>query len=190
MESSLYKGIVVEVESNAVAKVWIPNLHGTSTGGFFEYLGSNIGSFLKGLFLQKSKNTAVRCRIMTPLTSGAWFSYSPFLDASVQGNPKKINLSQILDYTKAHDAVVGKTTVTGNIQSKSNTPVFTLSAVSPILGEAGGIPIPSASNVPPGYFPQIKENQHVLVGFVNGSSMPIILGTLPTDKEWEATLGK
>lgn len=184
MVSTLYKGIIVQVLSSFQYKVWLVS-KGNVPLGKWEYLGGNVGSNLLGENVRKSIWT---CRIMTPLASGAWWTYIPSEDASIPGNPPTASSSDILDFTTCPDAKSINTSVAGSLISPSSTPHLTLNVVHPVLGQAGGIPIPTTANVPPGTFPRLKENQHVLVAFVNAST-PIIIGTLPTDLELQATLG-
>ena len=182
--SEIYKGIVVEVESAQVVKVWIPAKHATPLGQW-EYLGHNVGGNIRD---EEVKKTAIRCRIMSPLANGAWWTYIPDEGASIPGNPINADASDVMDYALFPEAKPLRQTITGSLQSKSNLPAQNLSPVHPVLGQAGGIPIPSTSHIPPGSFPKVTPNQHVLVAFVK-CSMPIIIGTLPTDLEIQATLG-
>lgn len=78
--------------------------------------------------------------------------------------------------------------MSGCLDSAASHGAQRLAVVKPTLGQAGGIPIVSTANVPPGHYPKLSPNQHVLVAFVE-NSIPIIMGTLHTDKENEATLG-
>ena len=186
MISSLYKGIIVDIESPAIAKVWIPAKQATPVGQF-EYLGDNVGG---NLDIELIRKTAIRCRIMTPLTAGAWWSYLPHMNASVPGNPSKIEINEtnpIPDFNTNPNAKPITLTLPGYTPS-SSTPVANYSVVSPILGQTSGFQPPASGGIPPGEFPQVQPNQHVLVAFVN-SSLPIILGTLPTDLEFAATIG-
>ena len=184
MFQTLYKGIVVGMASPYEALVYI-SARLTPASGQLHALGENAGSTQKTSELIGS---SVKCRMMTPLTSGAWWSYVPELDSSVPTSESKINSSDVLDFKKFPHAKTTKTTFSTNIQTKASNPRDSLSAVNPIPNQSGGIPIPAAANVPPGTFPTLKPNQHVLVGFVSCST-PIILGTLPTDKEFLATIG-
>lgn len=182
--SEIYKGIIVDIESSSIVKVYIPSLSPVQLGRF-EYPGSNVGS---NFDMTMARSVAKRCRLMTPLSSGAWWTYVEEEDAVVPGVVDKIKDTDIMDFTMIPNATSLKHSVHGSLQSPSNTPAMTLSAVCPSLGQAGGIPIPSTSNVPPGYFPKPKVCQQVLVAFVN-NSLPIVIGTLPTDYEFEATIG-
>lgn len=172
-----------------MAKVWIPTANGIVHPGRYEYTGENTGSSLKGIAFSDALQSAIKCRIMTPLTSGAWWTALPVHGLSVLGNPDKIDTDNIIDYRRTPTASCSKITPQVNIMSKSNNPSLNLSPVNPILGQTGGIPIPSTTNVPPGVYPRLKVGQNVLVGFISSSTTPIILGTLPTDKEWKAVLG-
>lgn len=184
MTSSLYKGTIVEMISSYEAKVSII-ARITPQVGQYEILGKNTGSDQN---TQELINTSVRCRIMTPLSSGAWWTYVPEIDSSVPLHDSKINSRDILDFTKFPNARLSKTTLATNIQTKASNPRDNLSVVNPIPNQAGGIPIPATSNIPPGTFPTLKPNQNVLVAFV-AASQPIIIGTLPTDKEFLTTIG-
>jgi hypothetical protein len=185
MISSLYKGIIVAVETPAIAKVWIPSKQAAPIGQF-EYLGDNMGGNLDMDLIRK---TAIRCRIMTPLSSGAWWSLLPD-NLSVPGNPTKLEIPEntSIPYFNINLKAQALTHTLPSYNPISSNPSLTLTPVSPILGQTGGIQPPSSGGIPPGDFPQVKPNQHVLVAFVN-SSLPIILGTLPTDLEFEATIG-
>lgn len=185
MISSLYKGIIVAVETPAIARVWIPSKQAAPLGQF-EYLGDNMGGNLDMDLIRK---TAIRCRIMTPLSSGAWWSLLPD-NLSVPGNPTKLEVPEgttIPDFSINSNARPVTFTLP-SYQSPSSRPAANRSVVSPLLGQGGGFQPPASGGIPPGDFPQVKPNQHVLVAFVN-SSLPIILGTLPTDLEFEATIG-
>ena len=173
MESCLYKGIVVEVESPAIVKVWIPSKQATPIGQF-EYLGDNVGS---NLDIELIKKTAIRCRIMTQLTSGAWWNY----DAS--RNKSSLNGEEPIDYR------LNLTARTEGSKPRITRPTnASLAQVQKRPMQTGGINTTSTKGLPPGNFPKITPNQHVLVAFVN-SSLPIVIGTLPTDLEIEATIG-
>lgn len=181
--TKLYKGIIDEIESSSVVKVWIPSLSPPQAGKH-EYKGKNVG----GNYTLKNGRTIIRCRILTPLASGAWWTYIAAHDVSVPGTPTSIDSSDLVDFTQFPNAKPLRTSVSGCQDSASSHGGRRLAVVKPSLGQAGGIPIISTANVPPGYYPKLCPNQHVLVGFVE-NSIPIVMGTLHTDKENEATLG-
>lgn len=174
MESCLYKGIVVEVESPAIVKVWIPSKQATPIGQF-EYLGDNVGS---NLDIELIKKTAIRCRIMTQLTSGAWWNYDALR------NKSSLSGKGPIDYRL-------NPTARPEIESKPRITRPNNASLAPVQKrtmQTGGINTAATRGLPPGSFPKITPNQHVLVAFVN-SSLPIVIGTLPTDLEIEATIG-
>lgn len=183
MESFLYKGIIVDVETPAIVKVWIPAKQATPIGQF-EYLGDNVGG---NLDIELIRKTAIRCRVMTPLASGAWWQFTG--DKSIPGNKRKIQIKeQIPDYNNNPNARP-ETNQHPAYQPSGANPVDTLTPVGPLLGQVGGFPVPPSGAHPPGNFPKLTPNQHVLVAFVN-SSLPLVLGTLPTDLEFEAAIGE
>lgn len=77
----------------------------------------------------------------------------------------------------------------GCLTYKSSYPSGGLSACAPILNTTDGTPIPNTGNVPVGDFPVLKEGQHVLIAYTYWSQFPLIIGSLPSDKEMEAMHG-
>lgn len=187
--SNIHRGVVLQVIKPSEILVWIPTKNGSLSIGKFDYLGANTGGVMYGKNLSNSLGTAVKCKICTPLVSGAWFQYSSVHEASAFTNKSNLEQEDFIDLRLNPNWSQRRNNGMSNLQYKSDTPAVTLSACSPTLNVSGGTPIPNIGNMPPGHFPLLDVGQHVLVAYITSSNIPIIIGTLPTDKEFEATLG-
>lgn len=187
--SNIHKGQIMWVESPSKIWVWIPTASGITPQGSWDYPGGNMGGSLHGSAYLDAQGTAIPCKLATPLTSGSWFTYVADKDASVFTNKKTIEDEDVVDFRIFPDWLQRFGNGMGNLQYKSDNPSASLAVCSPTLNQCGGTPIPNTGNVPPGEFPLLNEGQHVLVCFINSSSTPIIIATLPTDREIETTIG-
>lgn len=187
--SPLYKGKIMYMKDNATAMVWLTHFHGITAIGQFENIGGNTGSNLHGTAYIDACQTAVECKICTPLKSGAWFSYDSSRDASVFSNKDSFEEEDFVDYRYNPNWTQRMSHGMNNLCYDTDNPQFTLAASNPTLNVSGGTPIPIIKNLPKGNFPKLEPNQNVLVALVQGTTSGVILGILPSDREIKTILG-
>ena len=187
--SYLHKGMIMSKVSSSIYKVWSPTLASAIPQGQWEQLYGNTGGVLEGSNLLDAVKTSIPCRLCTSLAAGSWFRAVPDRGLTVFTNKKNLEEEDYIDFNAYPDWSQRWGNGMGCLTYKSSHPSGGLTPCAPILNTTDGTPIPNTGNVPVGDFPVLKEGQHVLIAYTYGSQFPLIIGSLPSDKEMEAMHG-
>lgn len=187
--SFLHKGMIVAKVSSSIYKVWSPTLASAIPQGQWEQMYKNTGGVLHGDNLTKAVRTSIPCRLCTSLAAGSWFRAVPSRGVSVFTNKTNLEEEDYIDFNAYPDWSQRWGNGMGVLKYKSSTPQASLAPCAPVLNQTDGTPIPNSGNVPVGDFPVLEEGQHVLIAYTYGSQFPLIIGSLPSDKEIKAMHG-
>lgn len=190
MNNSVHIGMILTMLNPYTAKVWFPTFGGAvPIGGKWRAKYKNTCSDLDGSALENAEGSTKECFIATKLASGAWFKSLPHLGASVFNNHYKPG-DKVYDYNIATDFVPSHSQAIRNLQYKADNPAQTMCPFSPLLNLSTGTPVPSHGNLPPGTYPQLEENQWVLVIFPDVNVRGIIIASVPSEEELKTMLGE
>lgn len=173
-------------ESPSIYKVWSPSLAAAVPEGSWEQLYQNTGGVLYGTNLLDALQTGIPCRLCTSLAAGSWFRAVPDKAVTVFTNKKNLETEDFVDFNAFPNWRQRYGNGMGVLRYSASTPQASLAPCQPVLNTTDGTPIPNNGNVPVGDFPVLEEGQHVLIAYTHGSLSPLIIGSLPTDKENEA----
>lgn len=181
--SPLHIGMVIQEDAEpGYAKVWIPTGNSYVPQGFSEYKYENTGGQLYGENLSLAEGSAYRCKIASPLTSGAWWKSNPTMAASVFDDYSDDPIA----YPLFPNAQTTKSTAIHGYRLPTDNPRISGAVSTTTLSVAGGNGTHSVGTLPKGQFMKVRENQWVVVGFLHVGSNPIILHSLHSDEAWRA----
>lgn len=183
MESPIHKGLIISLDTKpGYANVWIPTGKCAVPNGFGEYLYENSGGNLFGDALSMVKGSAYRCKIASPLTGGAWWYANDSKGASIFDDYDR---NTAYDYRIMYNYQThGNNGAPAAYTLPTDNPAATGSVSVNTLSVSGGNPTIQIGTMPKGTFPSLKENQWVLVAFINSSSNPVIFSCLHSDEAW------
>lgn len=187
--SFLHKGMIMSKVSSSIYKVWSPTLASAIPQGQWEQLYKNTGGVLDGSNLLDAEITSIPCRLSTSLSAGSWFRAVPDRGVTVFTNKKNLEEEDYIDFNAFPDWQQRYGNGMGVLRYAASTPQASLAPCAPVLNQTDGTPIPNTGNVPVGDFPVLEEGQHVLIAYTYGSQFPLIIGSLPSDKEMEVMHG-
>lgn len=184
-ESPIHKGLIVGHDLSNSVYVWIPTANCAVPNGFSQYLYENTGGQLFGDNLGQVIDSAYKCILASPLTSGSWFQSDETLGVSVFDNyyrpGDKIYDYRIFPNYQGHRG----SSLNQSYTLKTDVPA----ASGCILNQTLSLPFGNKTNklgtIPVGQFPKLQKNQWVLVAFVNSSINPVVFATLHSEAEWD-----
>lgn len=183
-ESPIHKGLIVGIDTPPFVYVWIPTANSIVPNGFSQYLYDNTGGQLFGQNLGAAVDTAYKCTVASPLSSGSWFQTNETLGVSVFDNYYRQG-DTIYDYRIFPDYMGHRgTSLPQSYTLKTDVPSATGCVCNQSLSLQYGNPTGKFGTIPIGQFPKLQKNQWVLVAFINSSINPVVFASLHSPESW------
>lgn len=186
MKSSLHIGMVIQehVEPGFVL-VWLPTANSVVPPGFSEYKYKNTGGQLYGENLTKALESSYLCRVASPLTSGTWWRALNEKGASVfddySDNPRAYPIEPYAQ--TSHTSGINGYTFDSDFGALRGV------VATSTLSLAGGNPTHNIGTQEKGIFSRLRENQWVLVAFLDEGMNPIVINSVHSPEAWKVVQG-
>lgn len=186
MSGVIHLGMVIDEHTEpGFALVWIPTANSVVPPGFSEYKYKNTGGQLFGSNLTAALESSYYCRVASPLTSGTWWRSLPEKGASVfddySDNPRA--------YPIEPNAQTRHTSGINGYTFESDFGALKGVVATSTLSLAGGNPTHNIGTQEKGIFTKLKENQWVLVAFLDEGMNPVVINSVHSREAWEMVQG-